>query len=140
MEGQESLKDMNMGKLWSLARARGIDFKGMKKKELIEKIISTGEVSKPEKKEVKPTEKKVKVVDMVEVTLKDGTKAKVPAENVTASVIVKPEGTVIIKSVDGRELEASVGREIWVGKEIEVPVEYEEEVRRLLKSGGFYFV
>ena len=47
-------------------------------------------------------------------------------------------GMVEIESVDGRELEASVGTTIWKGKVIIVPKEMEEDVRRLLIEGGFF--
>ena|SRR3990172_4053160 len=147
MEGKESLQDMNMGKLWALARSRGIDFKGMKKPELIKALIAsdspkTEEVKKetPKVEEKKKVEKKESGINFVEATLADGTKIKVPAKDVSPVKTETDEGMVIIKSVDGRELEASVGRDHWVGKIIEVPAEQEDEVRRLLKDGGFYFV
>ena len=151
MKGEESLKDMNMGKLWSLARSRGIDFKGMKKVDLIKAIIAKDKPTaskEPKVEEVKEEspkveEKKVEKKDgirFVEATLADGTRIKVPAQDVSPVKSEKNKDVVIIKSVDGRELEASVGRDHWVGKIIEVPAEQEDEVKRLLTDGGFYFV
>lgn len=47
-------------------------------------------------------------------------------------------GMVEIYSADGRELEVSVGNDIWRGTTITVPADMEEEVRRLLITGNFY--
>ena len=150
MENKESLDKMNMGKLWALARSRGIEFKGKKKTQLVKELIEADKINpqpsvqeeKPIKSEdqskVKPNKRADKFT-FVEATLADGTKVKIPAKDVTP-IERKKGDTIIIKSVDGRELEASVGREHWIGKEIEVPAEMEEEVKRLLKEGGFYFV
>lgn len=151
MNNNETLQKLSMGKLWSLARSRGIEFKGVKKPELIKLLIAkdnpnTSEEPKIEevkketpKVEEKKAEKKVKTEDLVEATLADGTKVKIPAKDVKPAEIVEGE-MVIIKSVDNRELEASIGRDHWRGKVIEVPAEQAEDVKRLLKDGGFYFV
>lgn len=143
MENKETLDSMSMGKIWSLARERKIEIKGKKKKELIKEIIAAdmGKTVDPEAKPVveEAKVKKEKVV-MVEVTLADGTKAKVPAKDIAPSKKEKGDDEITIKSVDGREMEVSVGRDHWVGKTIVVPAEQEEEIKRLLKEGGFYFV
>lgn len=142
MEDKESLNEMNMGKLWALARSRGIEFKGKTKKELIKELIASDapKTEEVKKETLKVEEKKIeKNPTLVEVTLADGTKAKIPAKDVQP-IKAKAGDMIIIKSVDGRELEVSVGRDHWIGKEIEVPAEQEEEVKRLLKDGGFYFV
>lgn len=142
MEGKESLKEMNMGKLWALARSKGIQFKGMKKPDLIKALVAADSpkekpVAKKPEKETKP---KIVKETMVEAVLEDGTKVLIPAKDVSPAVKVEDDGMVVIKSVDGRDLEASVGITHWVGKEIRVPKEQLEEVKRLLKDGGYYFV
>ena len=88
---------------------------------------------------VKEEIKKEKVA-FVEATLADGTKVRIPASEVTPIKQNEVDGVIVIKSVDGRELEASIGITHWVGKTIEVPMEQAEDVKRLLKEGGFYFV
>lgn len=143
MEDKESLNKMNMGKLWALARARGIEFKGKKKKDLIKEMVAMDQ--KAEKKAVKSKEEPKKEArkkneTLVEAVLSDGTKVLIPAKDITPAGKEEDEGIVIIKSVDGRELEVSVGTTHWIGKTIEVPIEQEDEVRRLLTDGGFYFV
>lgn len=134
-----------MGELWSLAKTRGISIKGKTRKVLIKELINNDIPKNPKKVveeapevEEKPV-KKNETITFVEATLADGTRIKVPAKDVQPTKTVKKD-VVIIKSVDGRELEASVGSMHWVGKEIEVPLEMEEEVKRLLKFGGFYFI
>jgi len=146
VENKESLDKMNMGKLWALARSRGIDFKGKKKKDLIAEMIAMDQKTEKVEKEVdrikeepkKETTKKNEA--LVEAVLSDGTKVLIPAKDITPAGKEKEKGIVIIKSVDGRDLEASVGNTHWLGKTIEVPIEQEDEVKRLLTEGGFYFV
>ena len=58
--------------------------------------------------------------------------------NLEKVAYVIPEGETVIESVDGRELEVSVGSVIWRGKTITVPNDMVEEVRRLLETGGFF--
>lgn len=147
MNDEKSIEKLNMGELWSLAKTRGISIKGKKRKDLIKELIasdsSKSEPTKEESVQVEPKEKPVKKnekITFVEATLADGTRIKVPAKDVEPIKADKEKNIVTIKSVDGRELEASVGRLHWMGKEIEVPLEMEEEVRRLLKLGGFYFI
>lgn len=45
---------------------------------------------------------------------------------------------VILRSADKRQLEASIGDQVWKGTEISVPVEQAGDVRRLLEDGGFF--
>ena len=53
--------------------------------------------------------------------------------------VVNPvEETVILRSADGRELEASINNQFWRGKTIEVPVSAAGDVRRMLEVGGYY--
>lgn len=145
MNDEKSIEELNMGELWALAKSRGISIKGKKRKDLIKELIAsdspkTEEVKeKPSKVEEKPVKKSEKIT-FVEATLADGTRIRVPAKDVEPVKADKKKDVIIIKSVDGRELEASVGRLHWVGKEIEIPTEMEEEVKRLLKLGGFYFI
>jgi hypothetical protein len=54
------------------------------------------------------------------------------------STAVVPEGMVEIVSADNRELEVSIGREVWKGKTILIPKEVEKDVRRILGDGGFF--
>ena len=140
---RESLNNLNMGEIWKIARERGIAIKGKSKKELIKKIIAIDVPvleKEPEKPEVKKVEGRKEVITFVEATLADGTKVKIPAKDVTPIGKEVKTGEVTIKSVDGRELEVSVGRDHWVGQTITIPAELEDEVSRLLKDGGFYFV
>lgn len=141
MEKQESLDSLSMAKIWQLARARKIDVNGKKKKQLIQELIEADKIVpevpvEPKKVEEKPKEK----LAFVEATLVDGTKIKVPAKDVVPAKKEKNAAEVIIKSVDGRELEVSIGRDHWVGQTITIPAEIEDEIKRLLKGGGFYFV
>lgn len=45
---------------------------------------------------------------------------------------------VKIETADNRTLEVSIGDQYWKGKEIFVPVELEDDVRRILIGGGFF--
>lgn len=142
MEGKQSLKDMNMGQLWALARSRKIDYKGMKKVDLIKALSAEAKEVAAKPVEKKTESKKATKIDMVEATLEDGTKVLIPANTVkpTTESVTDEDGLVTITSVDGRELEVSIGGTVWVGKEIKVPAEQEEDVKRLLKEGHYYFI
>jgi len=137
---KKTLNEMNMGELWAIAKSKNISIKGKKKAELIKEITKPVVKKSVEKKPVEKTKPKKVKEAMVEATLEDGTKVLVPAKEVTQATKADDDGMVVIKSVDGRELEASIGTVYWVGKEIRVPKEQVEEVKRLLKDGGFYFV
>jgi len=142
----KTLKEMNMGELWALAKSKGIEIKGKKKVQLIEELtkpvvegqepLPVKEIKPEPKKEEKPKKEKI---PMVEATLADGTKVLVPAEAVKAEVSKEGED-IILRSVDGRELEVSIGNDHWKGKEIVVPFKQAEEVKRILKEGGFFVI
>lgn len=132
-----------MAQIWKLARERNMDVKGKKKAQLIAELTKSRDIIQPvvgEKVEKPEPPVKKEQMTFVIATLADGTKIKVPAKDVSPVRVEEADGIVIIKSVDGRELEASIGNTHWVGKTIEVPFEQEEDVKRLLKEGGFYFV
>lgn len=79
--------------------------------------------------------------ETVEVMLPDGSKVVMPKSAVAKGQVVRhaqaPEGHVALVSADGRVLEASIGDQMWKGKEIYVPAELEGEVRRLLNDGHY---
>lgn len=130
-----------MGELWALAKSRGIAIKGKKKVQLIEELtkpVIEGQEPAPVKK-VESEPKKKEKIPMVEATLADGTKVLVPAEAVKAETAKEGED-IILRSVDGRELEVSIGNDHWKGKEIVVPFKQAEEVKRILKEGGFFVI
>lgn len=126
---------MNMGELWALAKSRGISVKGKKKSELIAELV----IEDSEKVEKKETVEKEKPV-LVKATLEDGTEILIPAKDVTSVEPAKKGELVTIKSVDGRELEVSIGDQYWKGKVIEVPSELAQDVKRILRDGGFYIL
>ncbi len=132
-----------MPKLWKMAKDLGISHKG-KKPELIARIVKAKkERPQPveEKTDKKPEDTKAEKPkkDMVQATLGDGSKVMVPSSSVEAASKAKG-GMVTMKSMDGRVLEAAVGSEVFIGKTIKVPVEMADEIRRLLKEGGFYVI
>jgi hypothetical protein len=135
MKETKTLKEMNMGELWALAKSRGISVKGKKKSELIAELV----IEDSEKVEKKETVEKEKPV-LVKATLEDGTEILIPAKDVTSVEPAKKGELVTIKSVDGRELEVSIGDQYWKGKVIEVPSELAQDVKRILRDGGFYIL
>jgi hypothetical protein len=68
---------------------------------------------------------------------------EVPAENQTPGMEVPTEENkdtrmVVLKSADNRPLEVSINNQTWTGKEISVPKDQADTVRRELLRGGFF--
>jgi hypothetical protein len=139
MKEEKTLKEMNMGELWALAKSRGISIKGKKKDQLMKELVSHDGTKNEEIKKKSPKVKEENK-DFVKVTLEDGSEALVSAASIKSPEKAKKGEKVTIKSVDGRELEVSIGDLRWKGKVIEVPSENAEDVRRILKEGGFYIL
>lgn len=62
-------------------------------------------------------------------------------DNVPAEEGSAPQEEITMKkiiSADNRQLEVSIGNEVWKGFEIMVPSNLEGEIRRILHDGGFY--
>ncbi len=51
---------------------------------------------------------------------------------------VVDDGSVLLRSADGRALQASIGESVWQGVEIRVPAHQAADVRSLLEKGGFF--
>lgn len=106
-------------------------------KTVIERGSTTEEVIVPKDVESKsPKQRGDKVILADEVEPHD--KVATVEEELRPSLENTPSGFTKIISADGRTLEASVGDQHWIGKELDVPNEQAGEVRRLLEEGGFY--